>query len=294
MGKIGERNYRRAQIDRMTLMPSAARISVRSTLQTRTAAHYDAYPFEFLTPKDEASIRDLQPAPFRRFVDKQVKPAMTIAEIGCGPGRGTLFLVRKKIDLVAVDISYRSLLLARQRAPTARFTLATNLSLPFANNRFDVVISDGVIHHTPDPRASFAENIRILKIGGSFYLGVYNKRGHYYYAYTFVGAPIRWLEKQAIGRLLIYSTMIPFYWLVHLLKSRGSRTWRGAVNFFYDYFITPRASFHTYEAIQTWADQEGLDLIEYDPSLGNVHVFVFKKKERQGSRRDSAQLLVVN
>ena len=219
----------------------------------------------------------MQPAPFRRFVDKRVVAGAKIAEIGCGPGRGTLFLVRHSADVVAVDISSRSLKLARQRAPAARFVLSTNLALPFANNRFDAVVSDGVIHHTPDPRASFAENARIVKTGGYFYLGLYNKRRYYYYLYTFVGAPIRWLEKRSVGRMLIHGTMIPAYWLVHLVKSRGKRTWRGAVNFFYDYFITPRASFHTYEEICNWASHEGLDLVEYDPSLGNVHVFVFHK-----------------
>jgi SAM-dependent methyltransferase len=155
--------------------------------------------------------------------------------------------------------------------------LGSNLVLPFKDASFDVVVSDGVIHHTPDPRASFAQNGRILKPGGYYYLGVYNRRRYYYYFYTFIGAPIRWLERAMIGHILLLATVVPLYWLVHLVKSRGQRTWHGAVNFFYDYFITPRASFHTREEVCTWAREEDLDLICYDPSLGNVHVFVFRK-----------------
>lgn len=219
----------------------------------------------------------MQPAPFRRFVDKHVVAGAKVAEIGCGPGRGTLFLVRHSADVIAVDISSQSLRLARQRAPDARYVLSTNLALPFASNSFNIVVSDGVIHHTPDPRVSFAENARILETGGFFYLGLYNRRRYYYYLYTFVGAPIRWLEKRSVGRIFIQGAMIPVYWLVHLIKSRGKRTWQGAVNFFYDYFITPRASFHTYEEVCNWANREGLELVEYDPSLGNVHVFVLHK-----------------
>ena len=252
-------------------------VAERSALQTRTAVHYDSYPFEFLTPADEASIRKMQPAPFRHFVDSHVQQGAKVAEIGCGPGRGTLFLVRQDVDVVAVDISYQSLLLARQRAPIASFVLSTNLALPFEDGRFEIVISDGVIHHTPDPRAAFAENARITKAGGCYYLGVYSRRGYYYYVYTFIGSPIRWLEKRAFGRMLIFGTMVPLYWIAHLVKSGGKRTWHGAVNFFYDYIITPRASFHTYEEILSWATEEGLELIEYDPSLGNVHVFIFRK-----------------
>jgi len=264
----------------MTYMEERLDVAERRTLQTRTAAHYDAFPFEFLTPQDETSIRSLQPAPFLRFADNYVRAGARVAEIGCGPGRGTLFLARREIDVVAVDLSYRSLLLARQRASRARFVLSTNLALPFAGDHFDVVISDGVIHHTPDPRLSFAEISRITKAGGCIYLGLYNRIGHYYYAYSYVGAPIRWLDRTRFGRMLLFVTIIPLYWLVHLVKSRGRRTWRGAVNFFYDYFVTPRASFHTYEEVCRWAAQEDMELIAYDPSLGNVHVFFLRKRLR--------------
>jgi len=34
---------------------------------------------------------------------------------------------------------------------------------------FDVVYSSGVLHHTPDPRASFAALARLAKPGGSFF-----------------------------------------------------------------------------------------------------------------------------
>ena len=46
----------------------------------------------------------------------------------------------------------------------------------------DVIISDGVIHHTEDPHAAFAENLRILKPGGRMYLGVYKPSGRYPFA----------------------------------------------------------------------------------------------------------------
>ena len=255
-----------------------------SALQAKTAAHYDAHPLEFLTPEDEASIRDQQPPPFRSFVDAHVERGARVAEIGCGPGRGTLFLVRQKADVVAVDISYRSLLLARRRAPSAKFVLSTNLALPFEDDYFDAVVSDGVIHHTPNARAAFAENVRITRPQGWLYLGVYNTQGHYHYLYTLLGRPIRWMEKRALSRALMFASIVPLYWLVHLMKSRGKRTWQGAVHFFYDYFITPRASFHSYEEVCSWASEQGMRLVEYDPTLGNVHVFIFRKEPREGAR----------
>ena len=86
-------------------------------------------------------------------------------------------------------------------------------------------------HTTPDPRLAFRENVRVLKPGGYLYLGVYNRQGYYYYLYTYLGVPIRWLEKRPWGRLLIHAALLPIYYLVHLVKSGGKRTWRGARHF---------------------------------------------------------------
>lgn len=251
-----------------------------AALERQTTSHYEEYPFDFMTPANEADIERMQPPPFRRFMADHAGAGDSVGEIGCGPGRGTMFLVQKTQTVTAVDISRNSLLLARRRAPRARFVRASNLDLPFADAVFELVVSDGVIHHTPDARRSFGENVRILKAGGHIYLGVYNRRRYYYYIYTYLGPPVRWLEKGLLGRLLIYATLIPLYYVVHLVKSRGTRTWRGARNFFYDYIITPRASFHTREEVEIWGAEEGLDLLTYDPGLGNVHVFVLRKRQQ--------------
>ena len=247
----------------------------QGNIQAQTASHYDQYPFDFLTPEDEARIEEIQPQPFRDFVRLHLSPEQRVAEIGCGPGRATLYLTGLGHQVWAVDLSLGSLALARRRAPAAHYANATNLALPFADASFDVVISDGVIHHTPDARRSFEENARILKPGGYLYLGVYRRHGYYYYFYTYLGIPIRWLERRRWGRWLIHATLLPVYYLVHLVKSRGRRTWQGARHFFYDYIITPRATFHTRVEIEGWGNGADLQLIDYVPVVGNTHVFMF-------------------
>ena len=243
-----------------------------------TRRHYDEHPLEFLTEANERQIRDIQPAPFLRFVEDLLPPGARVADIGCGPGRGTMFLSARGYQVIALDISETSIGLARKRAPLAAFVNGSNLALPFGNAIFDAVVSDGVIHHTPDARKSFRENARILKPGGKLYLGVYNRKRYYYYLYTYVGRPIRWMARHRAGRLALRTTLLPVYYLIHLFKSGGTRSWTGAENFFYDYFITPQASFHTRAEVEAWGEAEGLHLHSYDPSLGNIHVFVFEKR----------------
>jgi len=247
-------------------------------LQSRTEAHYDAHPFDALTPHDEANPRRVQPRPFLNFCDRYLAKPVVVAEVGCGPGRATMFLTSLGHNVTAVDISERSLARARRRAPRATFVRASNLSLPLNDACYDAVVSDGVIHHTPDAFKSLSENVRILRGGGYLYLGVYNRHRYYYYIYTYAGPPIRWLERSAPGRALLNLTLIPIYYLAHLLKSRGNRTWEGAKNFFYDYIITPQATFHSRDEVEEWGKPLCLDLLAYDPTLGNVHVFVFRKR----------------
>lgn len=249
-------------------------------IQENTRAHYEEFPFDYLTSDDEANIEALQPAAFVRFADRYLNRKMHVAEVGCGPGRATLFMEMRGINLLAVDISSESLRLAKQRAPSCQFLLASNLDLPLQSETFDAVVSDGVIHHTPDAYRSFSENSRILRPGGFMYVGVYRRFRYYYYFYTYLGVPIRWLEKRGWGKMFIYSTLLPVYYAVHLFKSRGRRTWSGAKNFFYDYIITPQATFHTREEIVNWGTKNRLELIEYVENVGNVHAFVFKKREQ--------------
>jgi ubiquinone/menaquinone biosynthesis C-methylase UbiE len=249
-----------------------------ASLQNRTRRHYDAHPFDALTSEDERDPRGVQPKPFLDFCDRRLSFGMSVAEIGCGPGRATMYLAKLCLDVTAVDISEASLARAGKRAPAARFVGATNLALPFSDGSFDAVVSDGVIHHTPDPYRSFRENVRILRDGGFLYLGVYKRRRYYYYVYTYAGPLIRRIACSPPGRILLNMTVIPVYYLTHLVKSRGRRTWAGAKSFFYDYVITPQATFYTREEVQAWGAKEGLELTVYDPSLGNVHVFMFKKR----------------
>lgn len=247
-------------------------------LQTKSQEHYNEFPFDFLSKEDEERIEDLQPPPFKEFVNKYVKDTDQIIDVGCGPGRATLFLYKRHFNVTSFDLSMGSIKLSRNRAPHTQYICGTNLALPIKSESFDIVVSDGVIHHTPDARKSFHENASLLKKNGYMFCAVYQRHRYYYYFYTYLGRPIRWLEKRDWGKSLIYSTLLPIYHFVHLIKSKGKRTWYGSKNFFYDYIITPQATFHTKKEIETWGREEGLTLLEYDNKRsGNVHSFVFKK-----------------
>jgi ubiquinone/menaquinone biosynthesis C-methylase UbiE len=91
-------------------------------------------------------------AEFERWKGKRV------LEIGCGIGTDTINFARAGARVTAVDLSAESLALARRRAEvfgleniTFHQANAERLSDHVPVERYDLVYSFGVIHHTPHP-----------------------------------------------------------------------------------------------------------------------------------------------
>ena len=239
--------------------------------------HYDLYPFDYLSKKDEANIKEKQAKPFIEFISKYTNLKSEIAEIGCGPGRSTLYMTELGLSVTALDLSSYSLELAKERAPKGKFILGDNANLPFPSKSFDIVISDGVLHHTNNPEKSLEENARILKKGGKMYLSIYRKYGRYYFIYHNIGFWVRKLKKFYLGNVLIDKLLIPFYYLVQLLRSEKNINYYGAKNLFYDYFFTPIVFFKTKKEILSWSKLFNLKLLKYFKKSKNNHIFFFTK-----------------
>ena len=201
-------------------------------------------------------------------------------DVGCGAGRVTAYLASKGIRCVGFDMSHVSacLMMSRSRRPGV---VADNLCLPIRDEQADLVISDGVVHHTEDPFGAFAENCRILKTGGLMYLAVYKPNGRYAFLYRYPGRLIRWALRYPAGRLLVHILLLFLYYLVHLAKSKGKRTWGGAQNLFYDYFASPRVNFLSLQIIQDWCENLELRILSFcSNSSQNVHSFLLQKQCR--------------
>jgi ubiquinone/menaquinone biosynthesis C-methylase UbiE len=109
-----------------------------------------------------------------------------VLEIGCGIATDGLEFSKNGANYVGVDLTPRSLELAKERFElfkmSGRFELANAEGrLPFADGSFDHVYSFGVIHHSPDPEKIVREIHRVLRKGGTFTVMLYNKNSVNYY-----------------------------------------------------------------------------------------------------------------
>ena len=150
-----------------------------------------------------------------------------VLDAGCGNGRYTTAWKLIGADqAVGADISPLNIETARRRVEQSNingiaFEQANALELPFPDNSFDIVFSNGVLHHTVDWRAGVAELIRTLKKGGLGWLYLIEKPGGLFWDVIEILRVItrgldRNLARNALRSLGIPANRI-FYMLDHVM-----------------------------------------------------------------------------
>lgn len=117
-------------------------------------------------------------AEFERWQGKRV------LEIGCGIGTDTISFARAGAQVTTVDLSEKSIELARQRATIyglddrIRFCPgnAEELSRFVPAEPYDLIYSFGVIHHTPHPEVVLEQLHAYTRPGTTLKVMVYHRR----------------------------------------------------------------------------------------------------------------------
>ena len=105
----------------------------------------------------------------RNGIDPTCWKRKRVLDAGCGGGRYTV--AWRKLGarhVTGIDVSQTGLADARRRVRDARisgvdFEAHSVLEMPFADDCFDVVFSNGVLHHTTNWRAGVSELVRVLR-----------------------------------------------------------------------------------------------------------------------------------
>ena len=98
----------------------------------------------------------------------------TVLDIGCGGGFDVIFaaiMVGPKGEIIGIDVTPEMLERSKKNLQETSFenvTLrqATAEELPFPDNNFDVIISNGVFNLIPEKAKAFSEIFRVLKLDG--------------------------------------------------------------------------------------------------------------------------------
>jgi ubiquinone/menaquinone biosynthesis C-methylase UbiE len=108
-----------------------------------------------------------------------------LLEVGCGMGTDLLQFARNGARCVGIDLTPRSVEIMRHRfnlyGAEGDFMISDGERLPFRDESFDVVYSNGVLHHTPDTAGAIREVHRVLRPGGVAKVMLYHRNSLNYW-----------------------------------------------------------------------------------------------------------------
>jgi carbamoyltransferase len=221
-------------------------------------AFYEKTPFPNYDDHDSVGslIEKSRAGLYARRLDETVPYNCDVLEVGCGTGQLTNYLGIGCRQVIGTDLCLNSLRLGegfRQDCDLERVQfMQMNLFRPvFAPGSFDVVLCNGVLHHTSDPRGGFRALVPLVKPGGYIVIGLYNKWGR------FLSSVRRGIFRLSGGR---------GRWLDPLLRRRTMsegkrRAW------FADQYRHPHESKHTSGEVLRWFEAENLEFVRGVPAM---------------------------
>jgi SAM-dependent methyltransferase len=121
-----------------------------------------------------------------------VRAGEAVLDVAAGNGNATLAAARRFADVTSTDYVGALLDKGRARAEAeglpVRFQIADAEDLPFADARFDVVLSTFGVMFTPDHRRSAGELLRVLRPGGRIGMANWTPEGFIGRLFKIIGA----------------------------------------------------------------------------------------------------------
>lgn len=224
----------------------------------RVRSFYEETPFP--NYDEHESVRSLveksRAGGYAELLSHSIPFNSTVLEVGCGTGQLSNFLGIACRTVVGTDICLNSLALGehfRAEHGLERVTFAQmNLFRPaIRRESIDVLICNGVLHHTSDPLGGLRCLVPLVRPGGYIVVGLYHRWGRLMTdvrraIFRMTGGRARWIDS-------------------HLRNSPMSDEKKKA--WFADQYLHPHESKHTVGAVLEWFDETGLGVVRGIPSL---------------------------
>lgn len=231
-------------------------------------AFYEEHPFPGYDDFDNLGslIDRARQGIFARLLDEEIPFGSRVLDCGCGTGQLANFLGIAHRTVLGSDICLNSLRLAQQfklknRLERVHF-VQMNLFRPvFAQETFDVVICNGVLHHTSQPYGGFRTLVSLVKPGGYLIVGLYHRYGR-------IATDLRRALFRVSGNRLDF--LDP--------RLRGGLTERRKRRWFADQYYNPHEVKHTISEVSRWLEPCGLRLVKTIPRLALFNRFPSDEK----------------
>ncbi len=221
-------------------------------------AFYEEAPFPNYNNFDtvESFVKAAERGIFARTLREQIPSGSTIVEIGCGTGQLSNYLAATTLTRVyAADMTMASLRLGQAFARANNISrirfVQMNLFKPcFRPGSIDLLITNGVLHHTADTRAALLSIAPLVKPGGHILVGLYNKIGR-------LRTDLRRVLYKLGGERVLF--LDP-----HLRKSLSPEKRRAWIR---DQYLHPVERKHSINEVLAWFGEAGLSFVSSIPGI---------------------------
>ena len=218
---------------------------------------YEETPFPNYDDMDDADslARKAGKSFFAQMLNTEIPPSAKVLEVGCGTGQLTNYLGIAGRTVFGADMTLNALKLGqafKEKNGLAEVGFyQMNLFRPiFKDESFDLVICNGVLHHTGDPEGGFRSIARLVKRGGFILIGLYNTYGR------LATDARRTIFSLTRGRA---SFLDPYLARADVAAVK-KKAW------FNDQYKNPHESKHTMGEAIRWFDAAGFDFVSGIPS----------------------------
>ncbi len=126
--------------------------------------------------KSHEQFVELIRAAWLKWIERDHVEVKQVLDVGCGLGREAMALATATgAEVTAIDLNFAVLRSGPQfrHIPNVHLVIASLFQPPFRTETFDLVFSQGVIHHTYSSEAAFRSIARFVRPGGHCFIWVY-------------------------------------------------------------------------------------------------------------------------
>jgi len=228
----------------------------------------------------EKFIRKMSNNFFIKELMTNINPKHKVLEFGCGTGQlGNFLAATGHSQIVSADLSINSLKLANKFKKENNITgvdfVETDIfNHCFKEKVFDIIITNGVLHHTKDPYLAFKNLIALLKDDGIIVLVLYNKISR------LKNSLIKYLAK------IFGDKAISAFDKIYKSKNGlAAQAWK------MDQYFHPLEKRYTFSDIHDWFNKNDIKFINSIPSYNNK-IKIFEEVESIGDNIDRFNIQV--
>lgn len=203
---------------------------------------------------------------FVKKLDNEIPFHSNVLEAGCGTGQLSIALSRYGRKIHSIDLSEGSLIEAKKfinknDINNVQLYKMNIFNLCFPKYYFDVIISNGVLHHTHNPKLAFSKLTECLKPNGIIVIGLYHKYG-------------RIIQNVRQKLIKIFGEKMKFIdrRFSENLSERKKYAW------FKDQYNNPHETKHSYHEVIKWFKENNIEFINSLPFNFDVNDKIFNKK----------------